>query len=66
MRLKIINDSHCHQGENQQIAHRSVIRQQRCQNHADNGQSQPSPEMMNLKLTSQKLVQLPSSLLVSP
>ncbi|GKV98794.1 hypothetical protein PEC301653_18400 [Pectobacterium carotovorum subsp. carotovorum] len=66
MRLKIINDSHRHQGENQQIAHRSVSRQQRCQNHAGNDQIPPSPEMMNLKLTSQKLVQLPSSLLVSP
>ncbi len=66
MRLKIINDSHRHQGENQQIARRSVSRQQRYQNHAGNGQIQPSPEMMNLKLTSQKLVQLLSSLLVSP
>ncbi|GKV88530.1 hypothetical protein M9782_13790 [Pectobacterium actinidiae] len=66
MRLKIINDSHRHQGENQQIAHHSVSRQQQYQNHADNGQIQPSPEMMNLKLTSQKLVQLLSSLLASP
>ncbi len=66
MRLKIINDSHRLQDENQQIARHSVSRQQRYQNHADNGQIQPSPEMMSLKLTSQKSVQLLSSLLVSP
>ncbi|AVT58545.1 hypothetical protein OA04_19740 [Pectobacterium versatile] len=66
MRPLAVNDSHRHQGENQQSARRSASRRQPYQNHADNGQIQPSPEMMNLKLTSQKLVQSLSSLLVSP